>query len=204
MKIENFKNIGFIEHTFDEAELIPLKNEIEEFKDKRYVWGTIGKEFNLPKSLRYTNDLLAPICEKFEENFNYLEQVNVLTRGLPLTLNNMWVNFQRKGEFFPIHNHAGIYSFVIWIKIPYNLSDERTHEKSRYPATAGPSHNLAGNFQFVYINSTGRIQCKEIPLDKTWENKMVLFPSSMHHVVYPFYTSDEDRISVSGNFKLLV
>ena len=204
MKIENFKNIGFIEHTFDEAELVPLKNEIEEFKDKRYVWGTIENEFSLPKSLRYMNNLLAPICEKFEENFNHLEQVNVLSEGLPVALNNMWVNFQRKGEFLPIHNHAGIYSFVIWIKIPYNLSDEQTHEKSRYPSTVGPSHNLAGNFQFVYINSIGRIQCREIPLDKTWENKMVLFPSIMHHVVYPFYTSDEDRISVSGNFKLLV
>ena len=56
MKIENFKNIGFIEHTFDDAELIPLKNEIEEFKDKKYVWGAIEKEFSLHKSLRYMKD----------------------------------------------------------------------------------------------------------------------------------------------------
>ena len=204
MKIENFKNIGFIEHMFDETELIPLKNEIEEFKDKKYVWGTIGKDFKLSKSHRYMSNLLAPMCEKFEEHFDHLKQIDVLSRGLPIDLDAMWVNFQRKGEFLPIHHHAGIYSFVIWIKIPYNLSDEQAHEKSRYPSTIGPSHNLAGNFQFIYTNSLGKIQSREIPLDKNSENKIVIFPSSMHHLVYPFYTSDEDRISVSGNFKLLV
>ncbi len=202
MKIENFKNIGFIEHTFDDAELIPLKNEIEEFKDKRYVWGTIEKEFSLSKSLRYMNNLLAPICEKFEENFNHLDQINVLSTGLPVALDAMWVNFQRKGEFLPIHNHAGIYSFVIWIKIPYNLSDEQAHEKSRYCSTIG--HNLSGKFQFIYTDSIGRIQTKNIPVDKNSENKVLIFPSNMYHAVYPFHTSDEDRISVSGNFKLLV
>ena len=31
---------------------------------------------------------------------------------------------------------------------------------------------------------------------------MVFFPSMFNHCAYPFYTSDEDRISVSGNLWL--
>ena len=32
--------------------------------------------------------------------------------------------------------------------------------------------------------------------------KMLLFPSSLHHMVYPFYNSDEERVTISGNISL--
>ena len=34
------------------------------------------------------------------------------------------------------------------------------------------------------------------------EGKMLFFSSKYHHCVYPFYLSDEERISVSGNIGL--
>jgi hypothetical protein len=36
-------------------------------------------------------------------------------------------------------------------------------------------------------------------VDKEWEGKIALFPAKLNHLVYPFYTSDEPRISISGN-----
>ena len=36
-------------------------------------------------------------------------------------------------------------------------------------------------------------------IDKTWEGTIVMFPSWLNHSVYPFYTSDDYRISISGN-----
>lgn len=206
MNLNLFDNIGYIEHTFSDVELRPLKSEIDEIilSDRQYVWGNIETDFSLEKSKSYMNNLLHPICNEFERTFNYAAQIDILTSGLPLVLDRLWVNFQRKGEFLPVHNHNGIYSFAIWIKIPYNIVDEQNHESSRYSNTIGKNHNLAGNFQFLYNGSTGTIATKNIPVDKKCENKMILFPSSMYHTVYPFYTSDEDRISVSGNFKLKV
>ncbi|BCU96073.1 MAG: hypothetical protein CM15mV11_1480 [Caudoviricetes sp.] len=44
---------------------------------------------------------------------------------------------------------------------------------------------------------------KHIPLDKNYEWKMVLFPSRMYHGVNPFYTSDEYRVSISGNLYIV-
>ena len=38
-------------------------------------------------------------------------------------LTGLWVNFQKKGEFQPIHNHYGLMSFVIWMDIPYHYKD---------------------------------------------------------------------------------
>jgi len=39
-------------------------------------------------------------------------------------------------------------------------------------------------------------------LDKSWEGTIIVFPAKMLHCVYPFYTSDGTRISLSGNVLL--
>ena len=39
-------------------------------------------------------------------------------------LNNFWVNYQKQYEFNPLHDHSGIYSFVIFVKIPPADLDE--------------------------------------------------------------------------------
>ena len=36
-------------------------------------------------------------------------------------------------------------------------------------------------------------------LDKTSEGRMLFFPSSVSHTVYPFYNCDKERISIAGN-----
>ena len=42
-----------------------------------------------------------------------------------LVLNKFWVNYQYKTEFNPYHDHLGVYSFAIWLKIPYDLEDQK-------------------------------------------------------------------------------
>lgn len=111
-----------------------------------------------------------------------------------LKLKSAWVNFQQKGEFNPMHNHTGMYSFVLWYKIPYYL---------KFEEAAGPgrksNNNLAGKFQFSYTDVLGNISGASIPVDKLWEGQILLFPSALMHTVYPFYTSNDYRISISGN-----
>jgi hypothetical protein len=48
------------------------------------------------------------------------------------------------------------------------------------------------------------VKVKKEDVDNTWEGKMALFPADLNHIVYPFYTSEDYRISISGNvgFKL--
>ena len=36
----------------------------------------------------------------------------------PYFLSKMWVNYQKQCEYNPLHDHTGVYSFVIWMKIP--------------------------------------------------------------------------------------
>lgn len=114
--------------------------------------------------------------------------------GKKLRLESFWVNFQNKHDFNPVHYHFGILSFVIWIKIP-------TKHKEQYslPISANSNNPCASDFEFLYTNILGDIERMDIQMNPEVEGSMFIFPSSLMHQVYPFYNTDEDRISISGN-----
>ena len=102
-----------------------------------------------------------------------------------------WLNYQKKYEFNPVHSHSGSLSYVVWLKIPYNLDEELS-----LPNNINSSDPLNSAFCFV-----GGKNHFPILVDKSMEGEIILFNSEMEHVVYPFYTSDHYRISFSGNIK---
>lgn len=111
-------------------------------------------------------------------------------------LTGSWINFQKKYEFNPIHDHHGILSFVSWLQIPYNWEDEKDLEIVR-----NSNFNYSvGNFAFVYCEQN-KIKQNFITMNSDMQGRMVVFPSYFNHMVYPFYTSDLERISVSGNIE---
>mgnify|MGYP002624962770 FL=1 len=116
------------------------------------------------------------------------------SKDFRLELFSLWVNYQKKHEFNPIHIHDGLFSFVIWHKIPFKMSDE----KARFPHMK-EKEIRAGHFVFLMPNELGQITSHAIAADNEWEGKIALFPASLNHQVYPFYTSDEYRVSISGN-----
>jgi len=202
---KTFPNIGYLHTTFSKEMLTPILKEVEKIKlnfedtnlksASSYLAGNIEKEFHLVDSKEFVFDLMLPYTRGFQREFNYLTDVNVLTTPKKLVLENAWVNFQKKYEFNPLHNHSGLLSFVIWLNIPYNKEDE---------VLAGPGKQsnspLSGTFSFSYVDSIGKIKTHNLFIDKSWEYTMIMFPSNFMHTVYPFYTSDDYRISVSGNF----
>jgi hypothetical protein len=206
MNIEQiyFPNIGFSKIFFTEEELLPIKKEIYDIQKNNFsgikhnhkLAGNIEKEFELIECKNYVYDLILPTCIKFDEQFNYLRTINILTKDSPLILDPLWVNFQSKYEFNPNHNHSGAFSFVIWIQIPYDIETEMS-----MPSVKESNHNCPGHFEFVFLNSLGKMNSYKIPADKKFENTGLLFTSNLYHCVYPFFTSDNYRISVSGNFK---
>lgn len=145
------------------------------------------------------------LCEKYFEQFpNYLKNIysaNALADDdiVQLKICTLWVNFMKKYEFNPPHTHSGRFSFVIWYKIPYLNEDEIKYG----PCKRLDDNNLAGCFQFLYPSFSERgIEGTVLRIDKKYEGKIILFPAYLYHSVYPFYTSDEYRISIAGNVKL--
>lgn len=118
-----------------------------------------------------------------------------INKKLPLKLNHLWVNFQKKYEYNPPHHHSGVLSFVYYHQIPYYIEDEfKRTDKDILDKNDG-------TFHFLFPNGHG-IGNWRLCIDKRWEGKLLVFPSSLFHTVYPFYTSDGYRITIAGNLTL--
>jgi hypothetical protein len=118
---------------------------------------------------------------------DYLSSFKSLSHSVPFICGTPWFNIQKKGEFIPMHNHDGLLSYSAWIKIPYDVEEETKDGK------------YASCFQFNYSTITGNTFTEIIKIDKSFEGKIMIFPSALPHCVYPFYTVDDTRISMSGN-----
>ena len=133
-----------------------------------------------PKMFEFINAEVANMYRKSVCHYPFIDTFNP-------QLDDIWVNFQKKGEFQPVHRHTGLFSFVIWMDIPYNYKDETNSEQK-------------GNFTFVTSSAANRgTRDIIIPMSPKMNGYCCFFPSDLSHQVYPFYTSDKDRITISGN-----
>jgi hypothetical protein len=181
-------------------EVRKIKSDMENFPSATSLLsGNIEQEFTLTECNNVLEPYVLRLVKSYDDHFNYIKSINSLDTDLPLGLTQLWVNFQKKHEFNPNHNHSGVFSFVIWVKLPYELKEELDASPGKYS-----NGNVASAFQFTYSDTLGNLRTHSLFLDKSSEGKILLFPNKMIHCVYPFYTSDEYRISVSGNISLKV
>jgi hypothetical protein len=173
---EVMKEIKEIEH-----------NDHGYLKMNNQLAGQISREYQLQKSQEFINPFLKQMATEYANHFDYYPNHY-------FDVESLWVNFQRKTEYNPIHNHDGLLSFVCWMQIPYHLQDEYSVQHSQ-----NSNMKAASTFQFVYSSILGNIINEKLEIDQDWAGRIVMFPSKLLHTVYPFFTSDEYRISVAGN-----
>ena len=144
----------------------------------------------------FRDKIVGPLTNKIikEDSRNYEPPVeideSIADKLKPSLKLNWWVNYQYQTEFNPEHMHDGITSFVIWMKIP-------THHEEQHNL---PFHSkAASDFQFTYTNILGHTVEYPIHMNPEREGLMMLFPSTLHNQVYPFYNTEEPRISIAGN-----
>lgn len=197
-------NVPVIVLNFEEEELQPVRDEISKIQNSfesattanHTLVGNIEQEYSLFDCKDTIHEHLAPLIDhemNRDWNLSFLTAINC---GASLELDDVWVNFMKKHEFNQVHNHGGAWSFVIWMEVPYDIEDEHAVDMSK--SSKSP---CSGNFAFLYTDGLGNIQQQEIAVDRKYRNSGVLFPAGLHHCVYPFSTSDDYRISISGNYK---
>lgn len=207
----DLSNLRFTESKMPSDLYSKLSTEIDNLsqdsqKFNHELQGHIKEEYSLNHIKEQFESWLLSLAQVWvDDNPGYLDEFEEVSKSssYKLYLDNFWVNKQRKHEFNPMHYHSGVLSFVIWIKIPYDLNDETNY----FPLISGTTDNDKTNFYtskfcFVYNDVLGQIKQLPIPVDKTFEGTILMFPSNLQHTVYPFYTSDDYRISVSGNIRI--
>ena len=182
-------------------------------KEMEYLWRCIdnrkeSKKFTLAGQIHESNALvdksdwfwqhtLYPLCEEYYQEFGNLGSQVPVNQAHPYYLQQFWVNYQKQNEFNPVHGHGGVYSFVIWMKIPTKHSEQNNN-----PISLRSNSHVISAFEFQYTNILGQMTQYLYEMNPEMEGTILFFPARLLHCVYPFYNCDEDRISISGNIAL--
>ena len=204
-KIKIPKSQGWLEYRLNQTELNYVWSCVNHQEVKENEWtqnlaGNIDSSFLLEdKNDWFFNNTLTPLINFYEQSFgNQSKRVPICSKGNnnypPYVLHTWWVNYQKQHEFNPPHNHDGVYSFVIWLKIPYDFEEQNKNNVS--------NAKVKGAFSFTFMDLFGSPESSIYKLNKGFEGIMLLFPSKLNHSVFPFYNCEEERISVSGNLLL--
>ena len=197
----NLPNVGITEGIIPAEIYQALNQEIVDIhtNDKDIIRmnltlaGQITKEYQITKSLPLLNPFLEEMGRAYQQRWDYYPKEN--PNNNKLKVESVWVNMQKKLEFNPLHSHDGTLSFVAWLHVPFKLEDERNMPNCKNSRTV----ELASTFQFVYTTALGSISNCPMFVESGWEAQIVMFPSRLLHIVYPFQTSDDYRISIAGN-----
>ena len=120
---------------------------------------------------------------------HYLEWAKA--REPKISINSIWVNEMKSGDYNPIHVHQGHLftglSSVMILKLPKDMGPERTR----------PEQPLNGQLQ-ILSNSAGQFITGDYS-PKMKIGDFYVFPYDMRHVVYPFDNKKEQRRTLSCN-----
>lgn len=201
----DFPNFGYLLADVPKEALDILIKEIKEIADAPnsatsyvdFLVADIKESYELKRSIPAMNDVIQKLIAEYDKQYpGYLTTFDMVSTNSPIGLSQLWVNIQKPGEVNPNHTHFGIFSFVLWLLIPYD------NEQQQKDTVGAP---VKGNFEFTYTQTNGLVNRVSIPADKSYNGKICFFPSGMQHCVYPFSGDDDDRrITISGNVKFLV
>ena len=83
----------------------------------------------------FWKNTLYPLVQQYAYEIGNVGSNVPVNQFHPYYLQSMWVNYQKQTEFNPLHDHGGVYSFVIWMKIP-----TRHFEQNKNPIALRSNH----------------------------------------------------------------
>ena len=200
IKVIQPKTLGWLEYKLNPQEMDYVWRCIKNKKgdEKGKLAGNISaSNLLVDRSDWFYMNTLKSLIVKYEKQWRNLGESLPTNMPHPYHISSWWVNYQKQNEFNPLHHHVGVYSFVIWMKIPFKWEEQNKKDIARKS-----NRPQISTFQFVYPNIVGELTFHRYELSPEDEGLLVFFPSHLNHEVYPFYDCDEDRISVSGNVSL--
>ena len=181
-----------IEQLQNEAYLIRNNDKDGVRKSNAGYQGYHSKDIRDLNNLPGTNQLLKHII-------NAVNLIHQISRQGDLKLTNFWINISGKGSSNTPHTHSGLtYSGVFFIKVPKEMKRGRFLFYRNFNEADFISTEYMGQFKKGY-----QLQGYDYPINtiSPKENMLVVFPAWVPHAV-EINLSDEERISLSFNFKL--
>ena len=159
------------------------KKNLKKNDYSKQLVGQVRQELQLSKKFIHKN------LEKFLQE-RILSYIYLVENKKPkkIKIKNFWIVRQFKNDYNPIHYHNGEISGVGYLKIPKNLNFGKKKIKT--------------NGTIDFINGTRSFLSKSIYNHLPKVGDLILFPSYLMHVVYPFKVGGERRsFSFNANIK---
>lgn len=149
---------------------------------------------------KYFYPKILPFLKNYIEKFISPNEPDI---DFDIEIRDMWVNFQKAGEYNPPHIHPGHLSFVLYLQMPEEIKSEKNIAFSKPHGSISFTHLEYPKIRGVLSNI--ELQIDNAVLPKWFYNHlpntgdMFVFPSYINHFVESFDTPNVERISVAGN-----
>jgi uncharacterized protein (TIGR02466 family) len=170
----------------------------------------INNEFDLKikkKNTDYSSKLASQIRNEIKLNSNFIKKnlakeiiidakkflKNEKIKNIKeISILNLWVVRQFKGEYNPVHYHEGDLSGVGYLKLPKNMTTNKEVKNKK----------IRTNGTIDFINGQKNFLSKSIYNVIPKIGDMYIFPNYLMHTAYPFNIEGERR-SFSFNLKII-
>ena len=152
---------------------------------------------------------IADYCDFVEQlGAQYIEHVMKVI-GVPIPggprkveMDEIWSVHSFEGDYNPIHDHGtktamGI-STTCWTKVPKEILAINDKSYNLYNASGASDGCLAFNYGRNSMQDIERLRPPQSAVFKPEVGKLLMFPSWLQHMVYPF-KSKEERRTVAAN-----
>ena len=168
-------------------ELIKDEEKAKKQNVGKILAGNVSQEFELDLEFSKKSgwiEFLGNECKQW---------INAATgkKMTQFTLIGSWVVRQFQNEYNPLHYHGGHVSGVGYLKVPKSLGG--TFQEDKKINNNGEIHLVHGSRQFL-SDAIFKIKPKV--------GNFYFFPNYLLHTVYPFYSENEERRSISFNAKI--
>lgn len=188
-----FYNPGIVKTQISSDLLNITKREIEDVVNSQPD-KIMKNQYTLPINISLER-FICNMANEYIAKYNFLVNYGTSGSNLELKVSKISkVNFQRKYEFSSSElDNQNSLNWILFASIPYEYQDEL-----RFSKIAESGTSFTSKLEFIYNTLGSGISSHCINLDKTWEGTVLMFPSYLKHTMYPFYTSDDYRVFVSG------
>jgi len=137
---------------------------------------------------------------------NFMNQTGTsLPKNKQVAIDEIWSVHSYEGDYNPIHDHGtktimGL-STTCWTKVPQQILDQPTAGSplySKYNSSGSCDGYLAFNYGRNEIMNVERLRPPQSSEMQPEVGKLLIFPSWLQHMVYPFF-GDGERRTVASN-----
>jgi hypothetical protein len=160
------------------------------------------------KELKDFNEMLEGLGKEYIKKFCEFNDVQIKGKR-KVEMDELWSVHSFAGDYNPIHDHStktvmGI-SCTMWTKVPKQILDTPTALGGGGYTMYNASRHTDGNLIFRYGESDSmsieRLKPSQQINIVPSVGKLLLFPSWLQHMVYPF-EGDGERRTIAGNMNV--